>query len=87
MNSFKWNMLKPNYKNIFSLPLLLIIVIVLTIAYPVGYLLIDNLNWITITPEQNIEWFQHALRYLIGAGVLVAAIILWASIESIFKDL
>lgn len=87
MNSFDWSMFKPKYKNISSMPLILIIIMLVTSAYPIGYFLINNLNILNNLSSQNIELFMHACRYLIGTGAVVASILLWASIESVFKEL
>lgn len=60
----------------------IITILVIAIAYPIGYLLIDVLDWISLTPEQLQNGFQHIARYLVGAASLVLPIMLLTLFDS-----
>lgn len=50
-------------------------VLAVAVSYPVGYLLIDVLGWITLMAEQANDGYMHVSHFFAGALVLALPMI------------
>lgn len=82
MEIFGWT-IERNYDD--SLPmsyLFLGFAAMLLVAYPIGYLFIDILSWVKLSPEQLKGGFPHVARILIGCFSMAIPGMIFMALDS-----
>lgn len=76
MEILDWPISQEVSKKLKSSNLLVATILVFSLTYPLGYLLIDTLNIIALAPDLMKHGFQHISRYVVGSAFLVIPLLL-----------